>query len=154
MRYKPLTERLAAKVDTSAGFDQCWPFTGRCVNGYGRIDAEAPVRRQLLAHRVAYALKHGLDPCSLPRSVVVRHACDNPSCCNPSHLVIGSQADNVRDMHERGRYNSPVAWTDGTCRNGHDVTDPSNVIMPGTKSRRCRTCTAEYRARRRAEVAA
>jgi hypothetical protein len=53
--------------------------------------------------------------CSLPRYVysrlvgqvtskmVIRHTCDNPSCINPSHLLIGTQADNVRDMWERNR---------------------------------------------------
>lgn len=34
---------------------------------------------------------------------VARHTCDNPACCRPDHLVVGTQADNVRDRVERGR---------------------------------------------------
>jgi hypothetical protein len=50
------------------------------------------------AHRVAYALEHGY----LPAGVVVRHTCDNKNCVRPSHLVLGSQADNMADRSARG----------------------------------------------------
>ena len=35
---------------------------------------------------------------------VVRHECDNPWCCNPEHLVVGTQSDNMADMNYRGRH--------------------------------------------------
>lgn len=44
-------------------------------------------------------LANGQDPGGL----VIRHKCDNPPCCNPAHLEIGTRADNNRDMYERGR---------------------------------------------------
>lgn len=51
------------------------------------------------AHQAAFRLFKG-EPLG-----VVRHTCDNPWCVNPEHLVDGTQADNVQDMHERGRAN-------------------------------------------------
>ncbi len=55
-----------------------------------------------LAHRVAYCKAHGISLDEI-KGMVVRHACDNRCCVEPSHLLVGTQADNVRDMLERGR---------------------------------------------------
>lgn len=71
---------------------ECWPWlTELDRHGYGRF------RRQL-AHRVMYRLTVG-DPGSL----CVLHACDNPPCCNPLHLFLGTQLDNLRDMQAKRR---------------------------------------------------
>jgi hypothetical protein len=53
------------------------------------------------AHRVAYALANDLDPETL--GGVVRHTCDNPPCCNPAHLVLGTARENVEDARARRR---------------------------------------------------
>ena len=34
----------------------------------------------------------------------MRHSCDNPRCCNPNHLSVGTQRDNILDMVKRGRW--------------------------------------------------
>lgn len=52
-----------------------------------------------ILHRQVFISLHG----PLPRDVVVRHTCDNRMCINPTHLVAGSQQDNVDDCHTRGR---------------------------------------------------
>jgi hypothetical protein len=52
-----------------------------------------------MAHRVAYRLSKG----EIPEGMCVRHTCDVSLCVNPDHLIIGTQADNMNDMKERGR---------------------------------------------------
>jgi hypothetical protein len=86
--------RLLAKLDRA---DDCWPFKGaRSARGYGRF---AFAGKNRLAHRVAYELLCG----PVPDGAVIMHSCDNPPCCNPAHLRIGTQSDNVADMRSKGR---------------------------------------------------
>lgn len=53
----------------------------------------------MLAHRLAFELEYG----PIPKDFVVCHRCDNPPCCNPEHLSIGTQADNIADAVSRSR---------------------------------------------------
>ena len=53
----------------------------------------------LRAHRVAFSLVNG----PIPPGKCICHSCDNPSCCNPDHLYLGSRADNNKDRVARGR---------------------------------------------------
>jgi len=80
----------------------CWVWTGATnEHGYGLIRPEGKRSGPALkAHRVA-ARMAGMDIAHR----AVRHACDNPPCVNDAHLLTGTQADNVHDMHERGRGN-------------------------------------------------
>lgn len=50
-------------------------------------------------HHLAYEVKNG----PIPEGMVVRHKCDNTRCCNPDHLVVGTQTENVNDSRVRGR---------------------------------------------------
>lgn len=77
--------------------DACWPYMGsRNASGYGIFSYN---RKNLAAHRIAYALSHGGVT---PADLIVRHRCDNPPCVNPAHLELGTIADNLRDWRERG----------------------------------------------------
>jgi HNH endonuclease len=101
-KRKPLEERYWAKVDVR-GPDECWPWTGVNVRGYGRIYlSEGPggVKVRGCAHRVGWEIANGR---SLAPGLVVRHRCDNPPCQNPAHLELGTHADNMRDMAIRNR---------------------------------------------------
>lgn len=75
----------------------CWQWTGSTHRreGYGVIR----VGRQILAHRISWILHHG----AIPGGMCVLHRCDNPSCTNPDHLFLGTQADNLADMRAKGR---------------------------------------------------
>lgn len=76
----------------------CWPWQAATHDfGYGVFRPQPEVL--VKAHRFAWAVVHG----ALADDEVLRHKCDNPPCVNPHHLIPGTQADNIADMHSRGR---------------------------------------------------
>lgn len=90
---------------------ECWPWTDRWSDkdGYGILTVGGAHQR---AHRVAWSLTNG----PIPTSLSVLHRCDNPPCCNPAHLYLGTQAENVADMmarHRRERLASQRAQVSG-----------------------------------------
>ena len=95
MKNGTASERLAElSVAEESG---CIRFTGHLDGeGYGRIMVS---RVKYMAHRLSYYLNNG----PIPDGYVVRHKCDNPSCINPEHLEVGTQADNIADKVSRGR---------------------------------------------------
>lgn len=98
-RQAPLAERLWEKVRKGAP-NECWPWTGGLtVGGYGIIRPGRPSRKHLGTHRVAYEIAEG----PIPAGLFVLHRCDNRRCCNPSHLFLGTQQDNIDDMYAKGR---------------------------------------------------
>lgn len=92
-----LRERFEAKFYITPG---CWIWTA-CRNkpGYGMIFAGCKGDPAKLAHRVSYELYEG----AIPDGLMVLHRCDNPSCVNPSHLFLGTNDDNMKDMAAKGR---------------------------------------------------
>ena len=83
--------------------ESCWNWTGP-VDGFGYgMTYQSATRGSMRAHIVSYRLHRG----DVPKGLVVRHGCDNPSCVNPEHLELGTRADNNRDRDERGRHWSP-----------------------------------------------
>jgi hypothetical protein len=94
---KKYKQRLTDKVDVDPQTD-CWLFTGAITsNGYGHISYQGRVE---YAHRLAAVLYLNY---LLDSPLYVLHSCDTPPCCNPEHLTIGTQADNMRDAAAKGR---------------------------------------------------
>jgi hypothetical protein len=92
--------RLWAKV-RRGGDDDCWPWLGGIARGgYGVITVNRTVWS---THRLAWTVTSG----EIPNEALVCHKCDNPPCCNPSHLFLGTHKDNSDDMHSKGRARPP-----------------------------------------------
>ena len=89
---------IADRIDMSG---RCWNWLGaKHERGYGRFGISIDGKfHHFSAHRAAYELAYG----EAPGKRHVMHTCDNPSCCNPSHLVLGEHRDNMADMKEKGR---------------------------------------------------
>lgn len=100
----PAIERLRANcVETpppegSQITSPCQTFTGAKLpkGGHGQIWENG---KTALTHRVAFEYKHGF----IPEGMVVMHLCDNPACCNPDHLTLGTKKDNAHDAVLKGR---------------------------------------------------
>jgi hypothetical protein len=96
-----LRERLYAKLPERPK-GGCWIFAGaKNPAGYGKIYVRTEGLRTITTdtHRASWEVHRGL----IPEGAQVLHRCDTPSCCNPAHLFLGSQADNMRDKSAKGR---------------------------------------------------
>lgn len=90
-------EKFWAKVDRNGGLESCWLWTcGLGRGGYGKAKYRG---RTVSAHRLAWELTNG----SVPIGRQLNHSCDNRRCCNPSHLSVGTQAQNIAEAVARGR---------------------------------------------------
>jgi len=93
----PPLKRLWSKVQVN-GLDECWEWTASKNDfGRGRIRVEGKLK---LASRVIYSLTRGI----IIGNWCICHTCDNPGCCNPTHLWKGSQSQNSQDAVKKGRH--------------------------------------------------
>jgi hypothetical protein len=112
---RPNTRHRLAKRLVQVG--ECLEFTGmRNKAGYGFVPVMIAGKRfPILAHRLAWALAHNKEP--LPNRIIC-HRCNNPSCCNPEHLYLGTPKTNAEDMvragHSRVGVRSPMYGKRGT----------------------------------------
>ena len=119
---------------------ECWEWQG-CDEpyhgGYARFWYEG---QTYYASRLSWVINHG----DVPEGMVVCHSCDNRKCVSPFHLWLGTQAENIRDMVEKGRdVNSKKRY----CRNEHPFNAENTYTLHG--HRYCRTCDREKHQRYR-----
>lgn len=91
-----LRRRLAERIDRSAGPDACWPFSGCESLRYGAIGYRG---KRIKSNRAVWFVTFG----EIPKGLCVLHRCDNMRCCNPRHLFLGTDIENVQDRDTKGR---------------------------------------------------
>ena len=160
-------EFLMSRVefDPNAG---CWLWTGWMgARGYGKVYVSGGSGPTTGAHRLSMIL-HGQ---AVPDESVVMHKCDTPSCINPDHLRVGTQAENNADKMAKGRFVSVrgKTWKCAPgcrakekhpmwgrriehCKRGHAFSE-ANTIWRKSGGRKCRACVrmTENAARRKAK---
>lgn len=114
---RPLEERFWEKV-AKRSEDECWNLNaGLNTDGYGafQLYIDGGIRTRT-AHKVAYWLTTGIwSKVGLknnPDTIVLRHSCNNRKCCNPKHILVGTQLNNIQDMNTQGRNGRQKVTTD------------------------------------------
>lgn len=132
-----LEERFWPNVDKAPGLGRdgdCWEWRGNIrKDGYGQARDEYVGTRR--THRIAFALING----PITSEQMLLHSCDNRACCNPDHLRIGTQYENIQDMISRGRHVGNGYELRTHCIRGHEFT-PENTYTSQVGKRQCCTC--------------
>lgn len=97
--------------------DQCWEWQGaKHKQGYGNIIFK---KKCWLSHRLAWTIYKG----EIKDNLKVCHKCDKPLCCNPNHLFLGTQLENVQDGFAKGRMKKNIPATRRIKLNYSQVTE-------------------------------
>ena len=112
--YRPLEKRLWAKVDKKDNISECWPWMGcKHSSGHGKIGGENHGKTRP-AHAVMYEIFY---KDKVGKGEVVHHFCENPSCCNPFHLIKMTYKEH-NSLHHKGvtinegekSYSAKLTW--------------------------------------------
>lgn len=115
----------------------CWEWTGGKNNrGYGLFKVDS---KMVATHRFAYEMMVS----DIPDGIFVCHKCDNPPCCNPAHLFLGTRSDNVQDCLSKGRFSAPKQYrikATGKCFAGLHDWVPENIKTKANGALSCKLC--------------
>ncbi len=121
-------ERFLSKIQQESE-TECWEWTCNKRGGYGRFRVGGRKGKLYTATRLMWRLSRGSDPLGQ----LVCHTCDNPSCCNPSHLFLGSDADNNADKERKARGKHPVGVGNGLSKLSEE--DVINIFLSDGSNR-------------------
>lgn len=113
------------KIDPKTG---CWNWCGSLNNGYGEVRVHKKLYR---VHRFMYMWLVGNLPAGKGRDIpVLDHICVNRACCNPSHLRLISDRENI------------LLGTGATARNARKTHCGNGHLLPAAirGHRRCMIC--------------
>lgn len=114
-----IVTRFWSKVNIVHG--KCWEWTaGLTDKGYGQFFYNGI---HINSHRFSWEYHYGI----IPFGKIVCHHCDNPKCCNPSHLFLGTNKDNAQDMVNKGRLKS--GWATGSQHCNTHLTEEDVIII-------------------------
>jgi hypothetical protein len=136
---RPIADRFWEKVPDRPDVG-CWLWTAATgPKGYGVFQLGRG-EGTTGAHRLAYELAYG----KIPDGMFACHRCDVPACVRPSHLFLGTNADNAADMGAKSRARCSKVTH---CPANHPYSDENTYFTEGR--RRCRACRkAKRRARK------
>jgi hypothetical protein len=122
----PVHERVLRRCTDTDNPTACWEWTGACFRyGYGNVRCRRDdgTWGNRGTHVVMWEHDSGLR---LPDGYVIMHLCNNAPCCNPAHLIIGTQADNVQHAASLGRMARPDGnpWVTNDPTNGRFMRHP------------------------------
>lgn len=140
MKDRAIYDKLVAKtvIDEKTG---CWNWTGFCDekrpypgNRYGQVTLWNPITKKSSSksvHRAMWIALHGAPP----KDICVCHTCDNPKCCNPDHLWLGTRRENTLDMVKKNRHHLKKLTH---CKRGHKLYGENIYVHKGL--RHCKLC--------------